>query len=66
MPDPKPIKQILEEMQAAGKLPPGTISVNKNGTAGCISQIHRDEDMPVCPLNKQLEICRRRYSNVKD
>ena len=30
MSNPKKIKQILEEMQAAGKLPPGTISVKDN------------------------------------
>ena len=62
MPDPKSIKQILEEMQAAGKLPPGTISVNSRGT-GCITQILNDKDLQTTSSNTKPEIVSERKSH---
>ena len=64
MSQPKLIGEILKEMQAEGKLPPGTISVNKKGTAGVITQILEDKDMPTCPTNHKIEIVSERKRHV--
>ena len=63
MAKPKLIGEILKEMQAEGKLPPGTISVNNRG-AGCITQILNDKDLQTDSSDTKLEIVSERKRHV--